>query len=301
MTRKVLGRGLSALLSETTANNSEELKEVEIDLIEPNNLQPRTKFPEQQLEELAQSIKENGIVQPILIRRINGSRYQIVAGERRWRAAQRAGLQRIPAVIRDVADDKMLELALIENIQRQELTAIEEAQAYKRLIDTLGLTQEVVAQRVGRDRTFVTNYLRLLRLPEDIQGLVEENRISMGHARALLGLDDPEKQRDLARTVVEKSLSVRETERTIKKIINNEKAGPNEGQRANVVDANIRLAEAKLRRRFGTQVRILPDQQGNGGKIEFHYYNDLDLERIYQLFNVPWEKSVESTNEGASF
>ena len=301
MTRKVLGRGLSALLSETTANNSEELKEVEIDLIEPNNLQPRTKFPEQQLEELAQSIKENGIVQPILIRRINGSRYQIVAGERRWRAAQRAGLQRIPAVIRDVADDKMLELALIENIQRQELNAIEEAQAYKRLIDTLGLTQEVVAQRVGRDRTFVTNYLRLLRLPEDIQGLVEENRISMGHARALLGLDDPEKQRDLARTVVEKSLSVRETERTIKKIINNEKAGPNEGQRANVVDANIRLAEAKLRRRFGTQVRILPDQQGNGGKIEFHYYNDLDLERIYQLFNVPWEKSVESTNEGASF
>jgi ParB family chromosome partitioning protein len=292
MTRKVLGRGLSALLSETAINSNEELKEVEIDLIEPNNLQPRTKFHERQLEELAQSIKENGIVQPILIRKINGSRYQIVAGERRWRAAQQAGLQRIPAIVRDVADDKMLELALIENIQRQELNAIEEAQAYKRLIDTLGLTQEVVAQRVGRDRTFVTNYLRLLRLPEDIQALVEENKISMGHARALLGLDDPEKQRNLARTVVEKSLSVRETERTIKKIINNEQPAQGEGKKV-TIDSNIRLAEAKLRRRFSTQVRILPDQQGNGGRIEFHYYNDLDLKRIYELLNIATVEPAE--------
>jgi ParB family chromosome partitioning protein len=293
MTRKVLGRGLSALLSDTAINSNEELKEVEIDLIEPNNLQPRTKFHERQLEELAQSIKENGIVQPILIRKINGSRYQIVAGERRWRAAQQAGLQRIPAIVRDVADDKMLELALIENIQRQELNAIEEAQAYKRLIDTLGLTQEVVAQRVGRDRTFVTNYLRLLRLPEDIQALVEENQISMGHARALLGLDDPEKQRNLARMVVEKSLSVREVERTIKKIINNEKPVQDEGQKVKVIDSNMRLAEAKLRRRFSTQVRILPDQLGNGGRIEFHYYNDSDLNRIYELLNISSSELTE--------
>jgi ParB family chromosome partitioning protein len=170
MTRKVLGRGLSALLSETPATAAnEELREVDIDLIEPNNVQPRTRFDEAQLEELAQSIKTNGVVQPILVRKTNGGRYQIVAGERRWRAAQRAGLQRIPSVIRDVPDDKMLELALIENIQRQELNAIEEAYAYKRLIETFNLTQETVAQRVGRDRTFVTNYLRLLRLPEDIQ------------------------------------------------------------------------------------------------------------------------------------
>jgi ParB family chromosome partitioning protein len=182
----------------------------------------------------------------------------------------------------------MLELALIENIQRQELNAIEEAQAYKRLIDTLGLTQETVAQRVGRDRTFITNYLRLLRLPEDIQRLVEENQISMGHARALLGFDDFEKQRDLAKAIIEKKLSVRETERIIKKVINNnEKPEPDEAQRVEVVDANMRLAEGKLRRRFNTQVRILPNQQGEGGRVEFHYYNDADLHRIYELLNIP--------------
>ena len=293
MTRKVLGRGLSALLSETTTNSSEELREVEIDLIEPNNLQPRTRFDEKQLEELAQSVKENGIVQPILVRKINGGRYQIVAGERRWRAAQRAGLHNIPAVIRDVADDKMLELALIENIQRQELNAIEEAQAYKRLIDTLGLTQETVAQRVGRDRTFVTNYLRLLRLPEDIQQLVEENQISMGHARALLGLDDFDKQRDLARAIVEKGLSVRETERTIKRIINNEKPTRDGVERVEETNANIRLVEGKLRRRYSTQVRILPNQQSDGGRIEFHYYNDADLHRIYELLNPPLKMGDE--------
>src|SRR5919112_3992110 len=221
MTRKVLGRGLSALLSETPAATAanEELREVDIDLIEPNNVQPRTRFDETQLEELAQSIKANGVVQPILVRKANGGRYQIVAGERRWRAAQRAGLQRIPSVIRDVPDDKMLELALIENIQRQELNAIEEAYAYKRLIETFNLTQETVAQRVGRDRTFVTNYLRLLRLPEDIQRLVEEEKLTMGHARALLGIDDQDIQRKVAKNVIEHSLSVRETERAIKRII----------------------------------------------------------------------------------
>src|SRR5918992_2317624 len=222
MTRKVLGRGLSALLSETTSQVSEDLKEIDIDLIEPNNLQPRTRFDEAQLEELAQSIKANGIVQPILVRRIGGERYQIVVGERRWRAAQRAGLQKVPAVIREIPDDRMLELALIENIQRQELNAIEEAHAYKRLIETFGLTQEVVAQRVGRDRTFVTNYLRLLRLPEDIQRLVEEEKLTMGHARALLGVDEPEIPRKMAKEVSEKGLSVRQIERAIKRIVEGE-------------------------------------------------------------------------------
>src|SRR4028118_102002 len=255
MTRKVLGRGLSALLSETPAATAanEELREVDIDLIEPNNVQPRTRFDEAQLEELAQSIKTNGVVQPILVRKTNGGRYQIVAGERRWRAAQRAGLQRIPSVIRDVPDDKMLELALIENIQRQELNAIEEAYAYKRLIETFNLTQETVAQRVGRDRTFVTNYLRLLRLPEDIQQLVEENKISMGHARALLGIDDPDKQRELALYIVQQNLSVRDTERTVKRIAAGEDSNPTVAVAASterVVDANTRAAESKLRRRL---------------------------------------------------
>jgi ParB family transcriptional regulator, chromosome partitioning protein len=291
MTRRVLGRGLSALISESsTPNSNEEFREIEIDLIEPNNLQPRTRFDEQQLEELATSIKENGIVQPILVRKLNGGRYQLVAGERRWRAAQRAGLSRIPAVLREIADDKMLELALIENIQRQELNPIEEAHAYKRLIDTLGLTQETVAQRVGRDRTFVTNYIRLLRLPDDIQQLVEENKLSMGHARTLLSIDDPDQQRRLAKSIIDKGLSVRETERLIKQIINN----PKEAEAVTAVrsgDPNVRLAEVKLRRRFSTQVKILPNQQGEGGKIEIHYYNAVDLHRLFEL--------LHSNSEGA--
>lgn len=294
MTRKVLGRGLSALLSEpTSATTNEELKEIDIDLIEPNNLQPRTRFDDAQLEELAQSIKANGIVQPLLVRKVDGLRYQLVAGERRWRAAQRAGLQRVPAVVREVPDEKMLELALIENIQRQELNAIEEAYAYKRLIETLGLTQETVAQRVGRDRTFVTNYLRLLRLPEDIQKLVEENQISMGHARALLGIDDNEKQRQVAQLIIERGLSVRETERTIKQIISgtqkDERVASDLQVKTN--DVNVRLAETKLRRRFGTRVRIMSNPNGVGGKVEIQYYDDNDLQRVYELLNVPAEEA----------
>ena len=276
---------MSALLSETPATTNEELREVDIDLIEPNNVQPRTRFDETQLEELAQSIKTNGVVQPILVRKTDGGRYQIVAGERRWRAAQRAGLQRIPSVIRDVPDDKMLELALIENIQRQELNAIEEAYAYKRLIETFNLTQETVAQRVGRDRTFVTNYLRLLRLPEDIQLLVEENKLSMGHARALLGIDDANKQREIARGIIDRSLSVRDTERAVKRVVAGGESDPPPASAPSerTSDANTRAAESKLRRRLGTQVHILPNQSGEGGKIEVQYYNETDLQRVYEM------------------
>ena len=250
-------------------------------------MQPRTRFDETQLEELAQSIKTNGVVQPILVRKTNGGRYQIVAGERRWRAAQRAGLQRIPSVIRDVPDDKMLELALIENIQRQELNAIEEAYAYKRLIEAFNLTQETVAQRVGRDRTFVTNYLRLLRLPEDIQRLVEESKLSMGHARALLGIDDADKQREIARGIIERSLSVRDTERAVKRVVaggdSNPAAAATTSPSERSGDANTRAAESKLRRRLGTQVHILPNQSGEGGKVEVQYYNEGDLQRVFEL------------------
>src|SRR5437868_417917 len=245
MTRRVLGRGLSALLSESPAATvKEDFLEIDIDLIEPSLAQPRTHFDEGRLEELAQSIRSNGVVQPILVRR-RGARYQLVAGERRWRAAQRAGLQQIPAIVREIPDDKLLELALIENIQRQELNAIEEAQAYKRLIETLGLTQEVVAQRVGRDRSFVTNHLRLLRLPEDIQQLVEEEKISMGHARALLGIDDPDIQRRVAKNVMDQSLSVRETERAIKRIIAGASPSVATIPPAKRDDANMRAAEIK--------------------------------------------------------
>jgi ParB family transcriptional regulator, chromosome partitioning protein len=273
---------LSALLSDTAGTSNEDLLEIDIDLIEPSPAQPRTHFDEARLEELAQSIRSNGIVQPLLVRR-RGARYQLVAGERRWRAAQRAGLQRVPAVVREIPDDKLLELALVENIQRQELNAIEEAHAYKRLIETLGLTQETVAQRVGRDRSFVTNYLRLLRLPDDIQRLVEEEKLSMGHARALLGVDDMDIQRRVARNVIEQSLSVRETERAIKRIIGGASPATATLPPPKRDDANIRAAETKLRRRFGTQVRVLPSQTGAGGKIEIEYYNENDLDRLYQL------------------
>ena len=251
-----------------------------MDLIEPNNFQPRTSFDEERLEQLAQSIRANGIIQPLLVRRLSADKYQLVAGERRWRAAQRAGLHRVPCVIKEIPEDKMLELALIENIQRQELNAIEEAQAYKRLIEALGLTQEMVAQRVGRDRTFITNYLRLLRLPEDIQRMVEAEQLSMGHARALLGVDEPEIQRKLAKEVSEKGLSVRQTERAIKRIV--------EGAETETVttikeDPNFRAAEDKLRRRLSSKVHILVNQKSNGGKIEIEFFDDNDLNRIYEI------------------
>jgi ParB family chromosome partitioning protein len=256
--------------------------EIDIDLIEPSSAQPRTNFDEASLEELAQSVRSNGIVQPILVRR-RGARYQLVAGERRWRAAQRAGLQRVPAVVREIADDKLLELALIENIQRQELNAIEEAHAYRSLIETLGLTQEVVAQRVGRDRTFITNYLRLLRLPEDLQRLVEEAKLTMGHARALLGVSNEATQRSVARNIIERALSVRETERIIKRIASGGSAPPTEASSPKLNDANVRAAESKLRRHFGTQVRVVQNKGRVGGKIEIEYYGDSDLDRIYKV------------------
>ena len=281
MARQVLGRGLSALLGEELVKNSgEELLELDLDLIEPNSEQPRTRFTEENLEELTQSIRVNGIVQPIVVRR-KGSRYQIVAGERRWRAAQRAGLQKVPAVVRDVSDDKLLELALVENIQRQELNPIEEAKAYRNLIDTIGLTQELVAERVGKNRTVVTTSLRLLKLPNEIQKLIEEEKISAGHGRALLMIDDPDAQMRLAKTAMEMALSVRETEKSVKRLA---RAGSQTAEKKEVtskIDANVKAAETKLRRYLGTNVHIIPDGRGTGGKIEIEYYGQIDLDRIF--------------------
>jgi ParB family chromosome partitioning protein len=283
MTRRVLGRGLSALLSDRPAAMSEEMVDIDIDLIEPNSFQPRTNFNEEKLEELAQSIRSNGVIQPLLVRRVGDERYQLVAGERRWRAAQRAGLLKVPCVIKEIPEDKMLELALVENIQRQELNAIEEAQAYKRLIETLGFTQEMVAQRVGRDRTFITNYLRLLRLPEDIQQLVEIEKLSTGHARALLGIDDPEVQRKLAKNIINKGLSVRQIEYVVKSTIEGKSQDREEASASIKEDANIKAAEAKLRRKLSSKVNVLINQRNGGGKIEITFYDEKDLGRIYDL------------------
>ncbi len=283
MARKVLGRGLSALLGEETTNqNNESYLEIDIDLIEPNSSQPRSRFIEEKLEELAQSIRANGIVQPIVVRK-KGKGYQIVAGERRWRAAQKAGLQKIPSVIKEVADEKLLELALIENIQRQELNAIEEAKAYKNLIDTIGLTQEMIAERVGKNRTIVTTFLRLLKLPKDIQKLVEDEKLTAGHGRALLMLNDADLQRKLATKAVELSLSVRETEKSVKRIGKENNHFAEKKSIKPKLDANVKAAETKLRRNLGTQVNVVPDGKGTGGKIEIEYYSDSDLDRIYNL------------------
>lgn len=280
-TRKALGRGLGALLSaEGTATATADTDEIPIDLIDPSTLQPRFVFDDAKLDELARSITANGVVQPLLVRR-KGARYELIAGERRWRAAQRAGLSRIPAVIRNVTDDKVLELALIENIQREDLNPIEEARAYKKLIETLGLTQETIAERVGRDRSYVTNYLRLLRLPDDLQELLQVGRLSTGHCRALLGAEQVDVQRRLARKIIEQDLSVRATERLVKQSMDDPPARTKKVTREG--DANVRAAENKLRRKFGTQVRIVLAHGAVTGKIEIEFYNQGDLDRLYGL------------------
>lgn len=285
MARKPLGRGLSALLGEdtgaATAEAVDSVNELDIDLIDPNPEQPRTRFTDKALDELTQSITANGVVQPIVVRRLD-SRFQIVAGERRWRASQRAGLRKIPAVVREVSDDKLLELALIENIQRQELNPIEEAKAYRKLIDTIGLTQEQVSERVGKERTLIATSVRLLKLPEDIQVLLEERKLSAGHGRALLLSDDPTVQRKVARQIIDDAMSVREAERAVKK--NVRRLQPIDRKEVTPLqDPNMRAAETKLMRRFGTNVKIIDKGDGKGGKIEIEYYSMTDLDRIFQL------------------
>jgi ParB family transcriptional regulator, chromosome partitioning protein len=280
MTRRALGRGLSALLSDSAPEpQGEDIHDVDIDLIDPNPDQPRSRFNEEKLEELAQSIRANGLVQPVLLRRSANGRYQIVAGERRWRAAQRAGLRRVHAVVRNIPDSKLLELALIENIQREELNPIEEASAYQRLIHNLGLTQDEVAQQVGKDRSSIANYLRLLKLPEDVQRMLEDDLISMGHARALLGLDTKDQIRRLATEVAEKKLSVRQTEQAVKRFTSPQSQGERSTPSGN--DANIRAAELKMKRFLGSQVRI--HLGSNGGRIEIDFGSASELDRIYSI------------------
>jgi ParB family chromosome partitioning protein len=283
MTRKVLGRGLGALLSaEGTATATEEANEFPIDLIDPSDLQPRSVFDDTKLDELARSISSNGVVQPLLLRR-KGSRFELIAGERRWRAAKLAGLTRVPGVLRNVSDEKVLELALIENIQREDLNPIEEARAYKKLIDTVGLTQETVAERVGRDRSYVTNYLRLLRLPEDLQELLQAGRLTTGHARALLGAEQVDVQRRIARKIIDQDLSVRATEQLVRQFVEPRPVRTTAVSQVPEADANVRAAENKLRRQFGTRVRIIQNRNADGGRIELEFYTQSDLDRLYGL------------------
>src|ERR1041384_3657594 len=279
MNRKALGRGLGALLSsDATIDLGSEPTEVDVNAIVPGPMQPRMHFDEGALEGLADSIRTHGVVQPLLVRR-RGQVYELIAGERRWRAAKLAGISRVPVVVKDVADDNLLEIALIENIQRENLNPIEEAQAYKKLIETVGLTQESLASRVGRHRSYITNYLRLLRLPDDVQQLVKEGRLSTGHARTLLALDHVDLQRRIARQIIDGGLSVRATEQLVQRATEEK---PGRRSRPQAVEPNIKAAETKLRRALGTQVKILQAADGRG-KVEISFFNTQDLDRIYSL------------------
>jgi ParB family chromosome partitioning protein len=281
MNRKALGRGLGALLSsDRTIDLAAEPSEVDLDSIVPGPMQPRLNFDEAALESLAESIKTHGVVQPLLVRR-HGDGFELIAGERRWRAAKMAGLTRVPVLVKDVTDENVLEIALIENIQREDLNPIEEAQAYRRLIENVGLTQEALAIRIGRDRSYITNYLRLLKLPPDLQQLVIEGRLSTGHARTILGLSQADVQRRLARQVIEDGLSVRATEILVQKATADRP--PRAVRATQTVDPNIRAAETKLRRALGTQVRIVHMGGEGRGKVEISFYNAQDLDRIYDL------------------
>jgi len=273
MKRKALGKGLSALLPDPEPAPAAGL-EVPVESLEPNPYQPRSALEENALGELAASIRESGMVQPILVRR-RGSRYQIIAGERRWRAAQRLGLATVPVSIRDVADDQLLELALVENIQRQELSPMEEAQAFHRLQEEFHLTQEQVARKVGRDRSTVANTLRLLRLPKEIRELVESRRLDAGHARALLALEHSEEQVALAREAVRRGLSVREVERRVA-----DSRAPGRGRDVRK-DPNTRAAEERLRAALGTRVQIA--RRGKGGSVRIVFGSEAELSRLFDL------------------
>ena len=270
-----LGRGLSALIPDAPASPAQERSlDVDIDLLRPNKFQPRTQMDDGRIEELARSIRSNGVIQPIVVRK-SESGYEIVAGERRWRASQRAGLLKVPVVVRDIPDERLLAAALIENIQREDLNPIEEAHAYRRLSDEFGLTQEQIAESVGKDRSSVANYVRLLRLPPEVRDHVGGRTLSMGHARALLSLPDAESQLRAGREIVQKGLSVRDTEALVKRAVNPAPEKPEAPK-----DVHTRAAEDRLRFALGTRVRIA--RKGKGGRIEIDFGDENELQRIYE-------------------
>jgi ParB family transcriptional regulator, chromosome partitioning protein len=280
--RPALGKGLSALIPDAPEPKATGAMEIDVDKIEPNEFQPRHDMDDARLDELAQSIKANGIIQPIVVRRGEKDRYRIIAGERRWRAAQRAGLTRVPVVVRDVADNqqKVLEMALIENIQREDLNPIDEATAYRRLADEFHLTQDAIAGAVGKDRSTVANTLRLLRLPDEVRAEVATGRLSMGHARALLGLPDESAQRQVGREVIAHGLSVRETEALVKKALERAAPAPPAAKEAQEPDVHTRAAEEKLRLLLGTRVRIV--RKGTKGRIEIDFVSEDELIRLFE-------------------
>ena len=253
---------------------------MDVDQISPNEHQPRHRFEDARLDELAQSIKANGVIQPIVVRKVDGG-YRIIAGERRWRAAQRAGLTRVPVVVKEVNagnDAQLLEMALIENIQREDLNPIDQAAAYEKLSSDFRMTQEEIAAAVGKDRSSVANHMRLLKLPQEVRAEVAGGRLSMGHARALLAIADEGGQRQVAREVIARNLSVRETEAMVKRMSRDASATPRAA--AASPDVHTRAAEEKLRMALGTRVRI--SRKGKGGRIEIDFGSEDELQRLYE-------------------
>jgi ParB family chromosome partitioning protein len=275
--RPALGRGLSALIPDAplaAPASSERALDVDIDLLRPNRFQPRTHMDDDRIAELSRSIKSNGVIQPIVVRKADTG-YEIVAGERRWRASQRAGLLKVPVVVREIPDDRLLAAALIENIQREDLNPIEEAIAYRRLADEFSLTQEQIAESVGKDRSSIANYVRLLKLPAAVRDHVASGALSMGHARALLALPDEAHQTRIGREVVDRALSVRETEALVKRTIE-----PPPANEEAPKDVHTRAAEERLRFALGTRVRIV--RKGKGGRIEVDFGDENELHRLFE-------------------
>ncbi len=290
--RKALGKGLAALLPtkpapvaappppppDTPPQSNGAPTRIPIDRIDPNPLQPRSIFQPDRLRELAQSIDANGIIQPLIVRQ-QGERFELVAGERRWRASRMAGLTEVPVVVVNTSNDHLLEVSLIENIQREDLNPIEIAQAFDKLHREHLLSHEDIARRTGKDRSTVTNMLRLLKLPPDIQLLLAEHRLSMGHAKALLGLSDPEHQRELAEKASAQGLSVRQVERMVQKATEPREESTEAEKKQ---DPSVRAAAEELERVLGTRVRIV-EKSEQRGKIEIEYYSQEDLHRVYAL------------------
>jgi ParB family chromosome partitioning protein len=286
MTKRGLGKGLGALIPTTNFvqydPEKDSITEIVINEIIPNSFQPRKHFDPEKLAELAASIKEHGVLQPVIVRpHLSG--YELVVGERRLRASKLLGLERIPAVIKTLTDQDMTEIALIENIQRQNLNPVEEAKAYKRLIEEFGMTQEEVAKKLGKSRPFVANFIRILNLPEDVLEFLENGKLSFGHARALLTIEDNKIQMEIANMVIEKQLSVRDTENLVKKFLNNKSKVSKKAKKPVKNSPIINDIQERLCLKFSTRVNI--NDEGNKGKIVIEYYNHEDLQRIIELLD----------------
>ena len=277
--RMALGKGLGALLPEFEQGELKTLLYCGIEEIVPNRSQPRKHFDESRLQELSESIKEKGILEPLIVRRIEQG-YELIVGERRWRAAQKAGLKEVPVLVKEAEGREALELSLIENLQRENLNPIEEADAFKRLAEEFNITQGELATRLGKDRTTITNALRLLKLPVEVRNQLLQNRITSGHARAILSLETKEKQKELCSLIIQKGLSVREAEAIAKRWSEKPKKKGLSDRRRGELESQLNSLQDSLRQYLGTKVRITP--KGKRGKIEIEYYSNEDLERIIE-------------------